>query len=123
MEAVFEGRRRLLPRRTDLSFFNWATQSSAANHTPTFQARSRPLKLLLHAQWHAHLLAEAARAFHRGMLVVPSGPAAYILLHAYLFALVARPLTLCALRLARLSATLHACMLACGGHCSARSRR
>ena len=38
MEAVFEGRRRLLPRPTDLSFFNWVTQSSAANHTPTFQA-------------------------------------------------------------------------------------
>ena len=40
MEAVFEGRRRLLPRPADLSFFNWVTQSSAANHTPTFQARS-----------------------------------------------------------------------------------
>lgn len=39
MEAVFEGRRRLLPRPTDLSFYNWVTQTSAANHTPTFQAR------------------------------------------------------------------------------------
>ncbi len=40
MEAVFAGRRRLLPRRSDLSFFNWVTQTSTANHTPSFQARA-----------------------------------------------------------------------------------
>lgn len=43
MEAVFEGRRRLLPRPTDLSFYNWVTQTSAANHTPSFQARPAPM--------------------------------------------------------------------------------
>ena len=62
MEAVFEGRRRLLPRPTDLSFFNWVTQSSAANHTPTFQAHPFPL------QGCAHMLTCAPVGTSHGMV-------------------------------------------------------
>ena len=37
LEPVFEGRRRLVPKPTDLSFYNWETQTSTSNPTPSFQ--------------------------------------------------------------------------------------
>lgn len=37
MEAVFERKKRLLPRPTDLSFYNWDTQVSTSNATANFQ--------------------------------------------------------------------------------------
>lgn len=37
MEAVFEGKRRLVPKPTDLSYYNWFTKTSAANPTADFQ--------------------------------------------------------------------------------------
>jgi len=36
-EAYFAGRKRMLPRTTDLSFYNWETQSSTSNPTPNYQ--------------------------------------------------------------------------------------
>lgn len=37
MEAVFERKKRLLPRSTDLSFYNWDTQMATSNATANFQ--------------------------------------------------------------------------------------
>ena len=37
MEPIFERRRRLLPKASDLSFYNWETQTSTSNPTPNFQ--------------------------------------------------------------------------------------
>ncbi|KAL3159100.1 hypothetical protein ABBQ32_011097 [Trebouxia sp. C0010 RCD-2024] len=37
MEAVFERKKRLLPRSTDLSFYNWDSQVSTSNATANFQ--------------------------------------------------------------------------------------
>ena len=37
MEAVFDRRRRLLPRPSDLSYYNWDTQMSSSNASPNFQ--------------------------------------------------------------------------------------
>lgn len=37
MEAVFERKKRLLPRPTDLSFYNWDSQVSTSNATANFQ--------------------------------------------------------------------------------------
>ena len=37
MEAVFDGKIRLLPKATDLSFYNWDTHASSSNPTPNFQ--------------------------------------------------------------------------------------
>lgn len=39
-EKYFARRRRLLPRPTDLSYYNWESQTTAANHTPNFQVVS-----------------------------------------------------------------------------------
>ncbi|KAI0223100.1 cilia and flagella associated protein 299 [Lamellibrachia satsuma] len=36
-EPYFAGKKRLLPRPSDLSFFNWETQTSASNPTPNYQ--------------------------------------------------------------------------------------
>jgi len=36
-EAVFEGTKRLLPKPSDLSYYNWETQTSTSNPTPNFQ--------------------------------------------------------------------------------------
>jgi hypothetical protein len=36
-EPYFNGKKRLLPRQTDLSFYNWETQTSTSNHTPNYQ--------------------------------------------------------------------------------------
>eukprot|EP00744_Colponema_vietnamica_P005950 GILI01008671.1.p1 GENE.GILI01008671.1~~GILI01008671.1.p1 ORF type:complete len:236 (+),score=18.84 GILI01008671.1:51-758(+) len=36
-ELYFERKKRLLPRPTDLSFYNWETQTSTANDSPNFQ--------------------------------------------------------------------------------------
>ncbi len=40
MEPYFERRKRLMPRPTDLSFYNWETQMSTSNPTPNFQVRA-----------------------------------------------------------------------------------
>ncbi|XP_011663002.2 cilia- and flagella-associated protein 299 [Strongylocentrotus purpuratus] len=36
-EPYFSGRKRLLPRPSDLSFYNWETQTSTSNPTPNYQ--------------------------------------------------------------------------------------
>ncbi|PVD38424.1 hypothetical protein C0Q70_01039 [Pomacea canaliculata] len=36
-EPYFVGRKRLLPRASDLSFYNWETQTSTSNPTPNYQ--------------------------------------------------------------------------------------
>lgn len=36
-EPYFSGKKRLLPRPSDLSFYNWETQSSTSNPTPNYQ--------------------------------------------------------------------------------------
>lgn len=40
MEAVFSGRTRLLPCATDLSYYNWATQTLETTHSEDFRAVS-----------------------------------------------------------------------------------
>eukprot|EP00967_Tisochrysis_lutea_P051157 scaffold63082_cov15-Tisochrysis_lutea.AAC.1 len=37
MEPYFDRKKRLMPRPTDLSFYNWETQTSTSNPTPNFQ--------------------------------------------------------------------------------------
>ncbi|KAL6756725.1 hypothetical protein V8C86DRAFT_2643583 [Haematococcus lacustris] len=37
MEAYFERKKRLTPKASDLSFYNWETQMSTSNPTPNFQ--------------------------------------------------------------------------------------
>lgn len=36
-EPYFAARKRLLPRPSDLSFYNWETQTSTSNPTPNYQ--------------------------------------------------------------------------------------
>jgi hypothetical protein len=36
-EPYFEGKRKVLPKPTDLSYYNWDTQSSTSNPSPNFQ--------------------------------------------------------------------------------------
>ena len=36
-EPYFERKKRLMPKPTDLSYFNWETQTSTSNSTPNFQ--------------------------------------------------------------------------------------
>lgn len=36
-EPYFSGKKRLLPRSSDLSFYNWETQTSTSNPTPNYQ--------------------------------------------------------------------------------------
>eukprot|EP00193_Tetraselmis_chui_P019714 CAMPEP_0177779722 /NCGR_PEP_ID=MMETSP0491_2-20121128/16770_1 /TAXON_ID=63592 /ORGANISM="Tetraselmis chuii, Strain PLY429" /LENGTH=222 /DNA_ID=CAMNT_0019299343 /DNA_START=111 /DNA_END=777 /DNA_ORIENTATION=- len=37
MDSVFDRKKRLMPKPTDLSFYNWETQTSTSNATPNFQ--------------------------------------------------------------------------------------
>eukprot|EP00727_Mastigamoeba_balamuthi_P005083 m51a1_g14573 hypothetical protein (257) ;mRNA; f:1072627-1073545 len=39
-ESYFSRRKKLLPRPSDLSFYNWETQVTSSNHTPNFQVIS-----------------------------------------------------------------------------------
>ena len=39
-EPYFSGRRKLLPRHSDLSFYNWDTAHSTSNSTVNYQVRS-----------------------------------------------------------------------------------
>lgn len=39
-EPYFDGKRRLVPKPSDLSFYNWETQSMAINSSPNFQVIS-----------------------------------------------------------------------------------
>ena len=36
-EPYFDGRKKLMPKPTDLSYYNWETQTSTSNSTPNFQ--------------------------------------------------------------------------------------
>ena len=36
-DLIFSGKKRLLPRSTDLSFYNWETQRATLNPTPNYQ--------------------------------------------------------------------------------------
>ena len=36
-EPYFDGRKKLMPKPTDLSYYNWETQTSTSNATPNFQ--------------------------------------------------------------------------------------
>ena len=36
-EPYFEGKKKLLPRPSDLSYYNWTTQTSTSNSSPNFQ--------------------------------------------------------------------------------------
>ncbi|GMI00451.1 hypothetical protein TrLO_g11377 [Triparma laevis f. longispina] len=36
-EPYFEGRKQLMPKPSDLSYYNWETQTSTSNSTPNFQ--------------------------------------------------------------------------------------
>ena len=37
LEVIFNGKKRLLPKPSDLSFYNWETQTSTSSPTPNFQ--------------------------------------------------------------------------------------
>jgi len=37
MEPYFDRKKRIMPKPTDLSFYNWETQTSTSNPTPNFQ--------------------------------------------------------------------------------------
>lgn len=39
MDAYFARSKRLMPRHSDLSFYNWETHLSTSNPTPNFQVR------------------------------------------------------------------------------------
>ena len=36
-EPIFERKKKLMPRPSDLSYYNWETQHSTSNSTPNFQ--------------------------------------------------------------------------------------
>jgi hypothetical protein len=40
LEPVFDCKKKLLPRPSDLSLYNWETQTSTSNATPNFQVSS-----------------------------------------------------------------------------------
>jgi hypothetical protein len=39
-DQIFLGKKRLLPRSTDLSFYNWETQRATLNPTPNYQVNN-----------------------------------------------------------------------------------
>ncbi|CAD7696110.1 unnamed protein product, partial [Ostreobium quekettii] len=47
MELIFERKKRLIPKPSDLSFYNWDTQMSTSNPTPNFQVIADSEKGLL----------------------------------------------------------------------------
>ena len=42
LTPVFERKRMLMPKPSDLSYFNWETKMSSFNHTPNFQVVADP---------------------------------------------------------------------------------
>lgn len=46
-EPMFLGKKKLLPRASDLSFYNWETQTSTSNSTPNYQVMSENTSGLL----------------------------------------------------------------------------
>ncbi len=38
-ELYFEGKKRLMPKPSDLSYYNWETQTSTSNSSPNFQVQ------------------------------------------------------------------------------------
>jgi hypothetical protein len=45
-EDIFSGKRRLLPKQSDLSYYNWETHTPSVNHTPNFQVIPGPKGIL-----------------------------------------------------------------------------
>ncbi|EDV25161.1 uncharacterized protein TRIADDRAFT_25763 [Trichoplax adhaerens] len=46
-DPIFIGKKKLLPRASDLSFYNWETQTSTSNSTPNYQVMSENTSGLL----------------------------------------------------------------------------
>ncbi len=44
-DQIFQGKKRLLPRSTDLSFYNWETQRATLNPTPNYQVHPNRIRL------------------------------------------------------------------------------
>lgn len=57
-EPYFTGRKRLLPRPSDLSFYNWETQTATSNPTPNYQVN------ILH--WTIHNICEVILKMYFG---------------------------------------------------------
>jgi len=47
LAPVFDGKKRLMPKPSDLSYYNWETKLSSFNHTPNFQVVADPEQGLL----------------------------------------------------------------------------
>ena len=41
-ELYFEGKKKLMPKPSDLSYYNWETQTSTSNSSSNFQVGGRP---------------------------------------------------------------------------------
>lgn len=50
LDPVFECKKKLLPRPSDLSFYNWETQTSTSNGTPNFQVSRASIRSRLSAR-------------------------------------------------------------------------
>lgn len=46
-EPYFSGKKKLLPRPSDLSFYNWENQMIASNNTPNYQFIAESIKGIL----------------------------------------------------------------------------
>ncbi len=46
-EVYFSGKKKLLPRPSDLSFYNWENQMIASNNTPNYQVIAESIKGVL----------------------------------------------------------------------------
>jgi hypothetical protein len=46
-EVYFAGKKKLLPKPTDLSYYNWENQTCCSNNTPNFQLITNHLEGLL----------------------------------------------------------------------------
>lgn len=46
-EAYFSGRKKLLPKPTDLSFYNWENQAISSNNTPNYQVIAESVRGIL----------------------------------------------------------------------------
>lgn len=52
---VFAGKQKLLPRRSDLSFFNWKCQSLSSQASPSFEVRLPPTDCLGIPHWQSRV--------------------------------------------------------------------
>lgn len=60
MEAYFDTSKRLMPRHTDLSFYNWETHLSTSNPTPNFQVRAFPQQVICSGSGMRHQIHHVA---------------------------------------------------------------